>query len=143
MRFLSDGRWSMVDWQVIDGRWWITGWQVYDKRCQSAGHACYVVAHAVDTCVHRLSAVRCHPMFCSQPYRRDHGAPAWGRAGSRESKGAVHKLVQPGTMGSTSDSVKARCKCPCLIVRPAVRPHTLTRASHGLQSTHSVKPPAK
>ncbi|KAK9832779.1 hypothetical protein WJX81_000319 [Elliptochloris bilobata] len=39
--------------------------------------------------------------------------------GSRESKGAVHKLVQPGSMGSTSDSVKARCKCPCLIVRPA------------------------
>ncbi len=44
-----------------------------------------------------------------------------GRAGSRESKGAVHKLVQPGSIGSTSDSVKARCKCPCLIVRPAVR----------------------
>jgi len=34
----------------------------------------------------------------------------------------VHKLVQPGSIGSTSDSVKARCKCPCLIVRPAVRP---------------------
>lgn len=34
----------------------------------------------------------------------------------------MHKLVQPGSMGSTSDSVKARCKCPCLIVRPAVRP---------------------
>ena len=49
-------------------------------------------------------------------------APTWGCAGSRESKGAVHKLVQPGSMGSTSDSVKARCKCPCLIVRPAVRP---------------------
>jgi hypothetical protein len=44
------------------------------------------------------------------------------RAGSRDSKGAVHKLVQPGSIGSTSDSVKARCKCPCLIVRPAVRP---------------------
>ena len=42
--------------------------------------------------------------------------------GSKESKGTVQKLVQPGGMGaSTSDTVKSKCKCPCLIVRPAVR----------------------
>ena len=43
-------------------------------------------------------------------------------AGSKEHKGAVQKIV-PGasTLGSTSDSVKARCKCPCLIIRPGVR----------------------
>jgi hypothetical protein len=43
--------------------------------------------------------------------------------GSKESKGTVQKLVQPGGMGaSTSDTVKSKSKCPCLIVRPAVRP---------------------
>lgn len=42
--------------------------------------------------------------------------------GSKESKGTVQKLVQPGGMGaSTSDTVKSKSKCPCLIVRPAVR----------------------
>ncbi|BDA48548.1 hypothetical protein COCOBI_12-2280 [Coccomyxa sp. Obi] len=40
--------------------------------------------------------------------------------GSKESKGTVQKLVQPGGMGaSTSDTVKSKCKCPCLIIRPA------------------------
>lgn len=46
--------------------------------------------------------------------------------GSKESKGTVQKLVQPGGMGaSTSDTVKSKCKCPCLIIRPAVRSITL------------------
>jgi nucleotide-binding universal stress UspA family protein len=41
--------------------------------------------------------------------------------GSRENKGTVQKLVAPGGMGSsTSDTVKSKSKCPCLIVRPAV-----------------------
>ena len=66
---------------------------------------------------------------------------SWGRAGSRESKGAVHKLVQPGSMGSTSDSVKARCKCPCLIVRPAVRPlHPRPRLAWPAEPTCSSGP---
>lgn len=55
----------------------------------------------------------------------------------------MHKLVQPGSMGSTSDSVKARCKCPCLIVRPAVRPCTLTRALHDLQRPPAADDPAQ
>eukprot|EP00884_Botryococcus_braunii_P009894 jgi/Botrbrau1/18906/Bobra.177_2s0063.1 len=40
--------------------------------------------------------------------------------GSRENKNTMQKIV-PGTnnIGSTSDIVKSRCKCPCLIVRPA------------------------
>ena len=34
----------------------------------------------------------------------------------------MQKLVAPGGItNSTSDTVKAKCKCPCLIVRPAVR----------------------
>lgn len=41
--------------------------------------------------------------------------------GSKESKGTVQKLVAPGGMGSsTSDTMKSKSKCPCLIIRPAV-----------------------
>lgn len=41
--------------------------------------------------------------------------------GTRENKNTMQKIV-PGTnnIGSTSDIIKSRCKCPCLIVRPAV-----------------------
>ena len=48
----------------------------------------------------------------------------WGNAGagSKENKGTVQKLVAPGGItNSTSDTVKSKCKCPCLIIRPAVR----------------------
>jgi hypothetical protein len=49
-------------------------------------------------------------------------------AGSKENKGTVQKLVAPGGItNSTSDTVKAKCKCPCLVVRPAV--HCATPAA--------------
>ena len=33
----------------------------------------------------------------------------------------MQKLVAPGGItNSTSDTVKSKCKCPCLIIRPAV-----------------------
>jgi Universal stress protein family len=46
--------------------------------------------------------------------------------GSRENKNTMQKIV-PGTnnIGSTSDIIKSRCKCPCLIVRPAVGSRSL------------------
>lgn len=48
--------------------------------------------------------------------------------GTRENRNAMQKIV-PGTnnIGSTSDIIKSRCKCPCLIVRPAVGPPLLIR----------------
>ena len=43
-------------------------------------------------------------------------------AGSKEHKGTVQRMVQPGGIGhaSTSDTIKAKTKRPCLVVRPAV-----------------------
>lgn len=52
------------------------------------------------------------------------------RAGSKEHKGTVQRMVQPGGLGhaSTSDTIKSKSKRPCLIIRPAVNPiHTCSK----------------
>ena len=43
-------------------------------------------------------------------------------AGSKDHKGTVQRMVQPGGIGhaSTSDTIKSKSKRPCLVVRPAV-----------------------
>ena len=60
---------------------------------------------------------RCWGGFCTYLMYR-----AFWHTGSKEHKGTVQRMVQPGGIGhaSTSDTIKGKSKRPCLVVRPAV-----------------------
>ena len=96
----------------------------------SAAHLSSLYLAQLSTCTANLGdCLKTASLVQSLRWSRCTALRSWAvHAGSKEHKGTVQRMVQPGGIGhaSTSDTIKSKSKRPCLVVRPAV---SLTLAS--------------